>query len=275
MSRDFRKLLEAQWEQGKFLCVGLDSDFEKIPEAAHKEGMRETIVNFNRAIIDATRDLVCAYKPNTAFYESHGDEGWAALRETIQYMHDEAPDVPVILDAKRADIGNTNEGYATSAFDHLHADAITVQPYPGKEALQPFLDRKDKGVIVWCRTSNPGGSEFQDLLVNGVPLYKVVAEHVAKEWNGNGNCGLVVGATYPEELREVRAIVGDMPILIPGVGVQGGDIAKTVAAGKDSRGRGMIISVSRAVILASSGHDFAEAARSKAQELHGAIQKAL
>jgi len=273
--RTFRNLLDAQWKQGKFLCVGLDSDLEKIPETVRERGTRERIVAFNRAIIDATRDLVCAYKPNTAFYESHGDEGWSALRETIQYINDSAPDVPVILDAKRADIGNTNEGYVYSAFDHLHADAITVQPYPGKEALKPFLDRADKGVIVWCRTSNAGGSEFQDLLVDGVPLYKVVAEHVAKEWNTNGNCGLVVGATYPDELREVRSIVGDMPILIPGVGVQGGDLGKTVAAGKDAHGSGMIIAVSRAVIFASSGEDYAAAAHTKAQELHDAIRKAL
>lgn len=273
--RNFRQLLETQWEQGKFLCVGLDSDLEKIPESARAGGTQETIVNFNRAIIDATKDLVGAYKPNTAFYESHGDEGWNALRATIQYIRDQAPEVPVILDAKRADIGNTNEGYAASAFDHLHADAITVQPYPGKEALQPFLNRKEKGVIVWCRTSNEGGKEFQDLMIEGKPLYQVVAEHVAHRWNENGNCGLVVGATYPEELKEVRAIAGDMPILIPGVGVQGGDLGKTVAAGKDTRGRGMIISVSRALIFASDGEDFAKAARAKAQELHDAIMKAL
>jgi orotidine-5'-phosphate decarboxylase len=273
--RNFRKLLDAQWEQSKFLCVGLDSDLEKIPEAARKDGIRETIVNFNRAVVDATKDIVGAYKPNSAFYESYGHEGWSALSETIQYIHEQAPEVPVILDAKRGDIGNTNEGYAISAFDHLLADAITVQPYPGREALQPFLDRKEKGVIVLCRMSNPGAGEFQDLQIAGTPLYKIVAEHVAKEWNGNGNCALVVGATFPDELKEVREIIGDMPILIPGVGVQGGDIGKTVAAGKDSRGAGIIISVSRAIIFASSGADYADAARAKAQELHDAITKAL
>lgn len=273
--RNFRDLLEAKWAEKKFLCVGLDTDFERIPEAVRKESVRETIVAFNRAIVDATKDIVCAYKPNSAFYEAHGDEGWKALRETIQYILDQAPDVPVILDAKRGDIGSTNAGYITSAFDHLNADAITVQPYPGKEALQPFLDRKEKGIIIWCRTSNHGGGEFQDLKVGHEPLYKVVAEHVAKEWNGNGNCGLVVGATYPNELREVRAIAGDMPILIPGVGVQGGEIGKTVAAGKDPQGRGMIISVSRALIFASDKADFAEAARAKAEELYREIREAL
>ena len=273
--RNFRQLLEAQWEKGKFLCVGLDSDLDKIPPSAHIDGTRESIVYFNRAIVDATKDLVCSYKPNPAFYEAQGDEGWKALRETIQYIHEAAPDVAVILDAKRADIGNTNEAYAKSAFDHLHADAITVNPYPGREALLPFLERKDKGVIVWCRTSNGGAGEFQDLTVEGEPLYKTVARHVAEKWNENGNCALVVGATYPDELAEVRKIVGDMPILIPGIGAQSGDLEKTVKAGKDGRGRGIIIAASRAVIFASNGPNFAEAAREKATALHGAITKAL
>ena len=280
--RNFRDLLEVQWKQGKFLCVGLDSSLKKIPEAAQRGGTRETLVAFNRAIIDATRDIVGAYKPNIAFYEAHGDEGWNALRETIQYIHDAAPEVAVILDAKRADIGNTNLAYIESAFDHLRADAITVNPYPGKEALLPFLERKDNGVIVWCRTSNSGAGEFQDLMIGpstplgpSKPLYKIVAEHVAQEWNANGNCGLVVGATYPEELREVRAIVGDMPILIPAIGAQNGDLEKTVQAGKDSRGKGMIISVSRAVLFASDGPDFAKAAGEKAKELHQAILRSV
>jgi orotidine-5'-phosphate decarboxylase len=273
--RNFRKLLEAQWEQGKFLCVGLDSDFEKIPDAARREGTRETIVNFNRAIIDATHDLVCAFKVNPAFYEAHGDEGWKALRETIQYIHEAAPEVPVIFDAKRADIGNSNNGYVESAFDHLRADAVTVHPYFGSEAIEPFLARKEKGIIILCRSSNAGAGEIQDLQVGGEPLYKIVARLTAEKWNANGNCCVMVGATYPEELREVRGIVGDMPILIPGVGTQNGDLAKTVRAAKDSRGCGMIISVSRALIFASSGEDFAKAARVKAQELHSAITKAL
>ena len=197
--RNFRELLEAQWEQGKFLCVGLDSEYEKIPEAARQGGVGETIVAFNRAIIDATKDIVCAYKPNSAFYEAHGDEGCKAMRATIQYIREVAPQVPVILDSKRADIGNTNNGYVASAFDHLHADAITVNPYPGREALLPFLERKEKGVIVWCRTSNNGAGEFQDLLIDGEPLYKIVARHVAEKWNENGNCALVVVRTLDDE----------------------------------------------------------------------------
>ena len=265
------------------MCVGLDSDFERIPEAIRQAGVGETMVAFNRAIIDATKDLVCAYKPNSAFYEAHGDEGWRALRETIQYINDTVPEIPVILDAKRADIGNTNNGYVRSAFDHLHADAITVHPYFGSDALSAFFERRDKGIIVLCRSSNPNSGEIQSLEVRGPstslgasePLYQVIARMIAGPWNANGNCAIMVGATQLDELQEVRKIVGDMPILIPGIGVQGGDLEKTVAAAKDSRGKGMIISASRAVIFASGGNDFAEAARERATALHGAIQKSL
>ena len=273
--RNFRKLLEAQWEQGKFLCVGLDSDLEKIPESARAGGTRETMVAFNRSLVDATKDTVGAYKLNSAFYEARGDEGWKALRESIQYILDTAPEIPVILDAKRGDVDNTNIAYAQAVFDHLHADAVTVQPYQGGKALAPFLERKEKGIIVWCRTSNDGAGEFQDLKVDGQPLHEIVASHVAKEWNKNNNCALVVGATYPEELREIRKIVGGMPILIPGVGTQNGDLQKTVAAGKSSTGRGILINASRSIIFASSGKDFAEEARKKSQALHAAIKEAL
>lgn len=245
--RNFRELLKAQWSRGNFVCVGLDSEFSKIPEFARRSGnecdvsVANTIVEFNHAIVEATKDLVCAYKPNTAFYEAHGAEGIEALHRTIADIHAIAPDVPVILDAKRADIGNTNAGYVDAAFGFLQADAITVHPYLGAEALQPFLAQAEKGVIVLCRTSNPGAGEFQDLSVNGEPLYRFVARRVANEWNKCGNCALVVGATYPDELREVRGLVGDMPILIPGIGAQGGDLERTVSAGKDSRGQGMIV----------------------------------
>ena len=261
------------------LCVGLDPVIDKIPDSARPSvghgGPRESIVAFNRAIIDATHDLVCAYKPNSAFYEAHGDEGFAALRETIFYIREVAPGVPVILDAKRGDIGNTNDGYVGAAFGYLSADAITVHPYLGKDALQPLLDHAEKGIIVLCRTSNAGAGEFQDLQIDGEPLYQIVAKRVASDWNTNGNCGLVVGATYPEELRAVREIAEDMPILIPGIGAQNGDLTACVKAGKDKKGAGMIIAASRAVIYASSGKDFAEAARSKTEELHGAITAAL
>ena len=213
-------------------------------------------------IIDATANLVCAYKPNSAFYERYGEAGIRALSRTISYSQKNFPHIPIILDAKRADIGSTNTGYVLSAFDQLGVDAITVHPYLGKEALAPFLERKDKGIIVLAKTSNLGSGEFQDLLVgeDQEPLYQVVARNVAQNWNSNGNCGLVVGATYPAELRRVREIVGDIPLLIPGIGAQGGDVAATVAAGRDSRGWGMIINSSRGIIYASRGDDFAQAA---------------
>jgi len=273
--RNFRELLEAQWERGKFLCVGLDPDYEKIPEPGRKGSVHDTIISFNRAIIDATKDIVCSYKPNAAFYEVYGDEGMDVLRETIQYAHDQAPDVPIVYDAKRGDIGNTNEYYARAAFDHLNADAITLHPYTGSEGLAAFLARPDKGLFILCRTSNPGAREFQDLIVEGEPLYARVASTVAQKWNAAGNCGLVVGATYPDEIKAIRAIAPNLPFLIPGTGTQGGDLEKSVAAGKDAKGRGFIISTSRAIIFASSGADYIEAMKAKAQEFDGAIRKAL
>lgn len=273
--RNFRDLLEAKWEEKKFLCVGLDSDLEKIPETAQKENTRETIVAFNRAIVDATKDLVCAYKPNPAFYEARGDEGVSALRETIAYISDVALDVPVILDAKRGDIANTNEQYAQAAFQYLRADAITVQPYLGRESLEPFYKRHDKGVIVLCHTSNPGADEIQSLLLGKEPLYKVVARLAATTWNGYSNSCVMVGATYPEKLGEVRAIVGDMPILVAGIGAQNGDLEKTIKNGIDSRKRGLIVNASRSIIFASKGADFATVAREQAEKLHDGIVRVL
>ncbi len=273
--RNFRVLLDTKWGEGKMLCVGLDPDLGKIPASVGGNGPRERIVAFNRGIIDATHDLVCAFKLNSAFYEAHGDQGFAALRETVFYIRNAAPDVPVILDAKRGDIGNTNDAYAEAVFGYLSVDAITMHPYLGKDALQPMLDRSDKGIFVLCRTSNAGAGEFQDLAVEGKPLYQVVAQHVASAWNTNGNCGLVVGATYPDELKMVRQIAPELPILIPGIGAQNGDIAECVVACRDSHGRGMIIAVSRSIIFASGNEDFAEVAGKKAQKLHGAITATL
>ncbi|MCE9541838.1 orotidine-5'-phosphate decarboxylase [Candidatus Kaiserbacteria bacterium] len=275
MERNFRDLLEAQWDAGKFLSVGLDSDFSKIPASARVEGVRETLVNFNVAIVNATRAVAGSYKLNSAFYEAHGELGWTALQETVEYIHGELPDMPVILDAKRADIGNTNDGYVQALFERLNADAVTVHPYLGGEALAPFLKNPEKGVFVLCRTSNPGAGEFQDLESGGKPLYMHVAERVRDGWNANKNCGLVVGATYPEEMKKIRAVADDMPFLIPGIGAQGGDLEKTVASGRDSRGKGFVIAASRAIIFASGGDDFAEVAGAKAAELSTAIQAAL
>jgi orotidine-5'-phosphate decarboxylase len=270
----FLSKLEYCWQQGNFVCVGLDSDYEQLPIAVKQSGsVEEALFVFNREIIDATHDLVCAYKPNAAFYEAQGEAGLRALMRTVYYIRETYLTIPVILDAKRADIGSTNAGYVSAAFDRLGVDAITVHPYLGKEALAPFLARKEKGIIVLAKTSNPGSGEFQDMLVGEArePLYQVVARHVAQSWNENGNCAVVVGATYPAELQRVRAIVGDMPILIPGIGVQGGEIAATVSAGKDSRGWGMIINSSRGIIYASRSEDFAEAARRAVEELKGEV----
>ncbi len=274
---NFKQKLEKLWEKNKFLCVGLDPDFAKIPEhlKSPSKNISDIIFEFNQVIVDATHDLVCAYKPQIAYFEQHGLKGWKALEKTVIYIKENYPDIPIILDAKRADIGSTNLSYAKAYFDLLNVDALTVHPYLGKEAIQPLLDYKDKGIIVLVRTSNPGAGELQDLETQGKKLYQVLAEKVAKKWNSNGNCCIVVGATYPKELAEVRKIVGDLPILIPGIGAQGGDIEATVKAGKDSRGWGMIISSSRGIIFASSGEDFAVAARKEAQKITDEIQKYL
>ena len=290
----FMQRLRKRWEQGQtLLCVGLDTELERLPKAVRggHTGMlaldsgrdddqaEEALLTFNRGIVDATADLVCAYKPNAAFYEAHGPAGYRALIRTIAYIHQRYPDVPVILDAKRGDIGSTSSAYARAAFDVCGADAITLQPYLGHEALAPFLERADRGAFILCRTSNPGAGEFQDMRVSGdhdsnagrqssnEPLYLRLAQQVASVWNVQGNCGLVVGATYPAELRRVRAQVGDLPLLVPGVGSQGGSLEATIGAGLDSRGHGLVISVSRAVLYASDGLDFAAAARREAQRL--------
>ncbi|MDP2735099.1 MAG: orotidine-5'-phosphate decarboxylase [bacterium] len=272
-TRHFGELLAAR--KGFSVCVGLDSDHAKLPTEIEQmcgwkaPGKQQRW--FTQAIVDATADLVLAFKPNIAFYEAHGPSGFTALRDIIRYSQSRHPDVPVILDAKRTDIGNTNRGYVQSAFEYFRADAVTVNPYFGAEALAPFLEREDKGVFVLCRTSNPGAGEFQDLHVGGQPLYKLVAYRVADSWNRKRNCGLVMGATYPDELREVRELVGDdMPILVPGVGTQGGDLEKTVAAGR----RNLIINSGSAILFASGGADFAGAARAATQKLHREIQAA-
>jgi len=231
-------------KNNSLLCVGLDQgEFE-----------------FNKKIINQTHDLVCAYKPNFAFYEALGVKGWENLKKTVEYIQRYHSGVVTIADAKRADIGNTNLGYVTAIFDEMKFDAVTVNPYFGREALQPFLDRKDKGIIVLCKTSNPGSNEFQDL------VWQKVAENVAKKWNINNNCLLVVGATYPRELKQVRQIVGEMTLLVPGIGVQGGDVEKTVKAGLNSHKAGMIINSSRGII-------FSENPRLEAQNLREEINK--
>ncbi len=278
-ARRFRTLLEARWDRRCFVCVGLDPDPARLPAAVRaqaaarheRSAAARATLEFCTAIVRATADFACAYKPNAAFFEALGADGAWALGELTTRIRETAPEVPVIYDAKRGDIGTTNVGYVEEAFGRLDADAITLHPYLGREALSPFLERSDKGCIILCRTSNAGAGEFQDLLVEGRPLYQIVAERVATAWNAHGNCSLVVGATYPRELAAVRHIVGDMPILIPGIGAQGGDLARSVAAGRDDRGRGMMVSASRAIIFASGGEDFAAAARREAARLHDDI----
>lgn len=259
---------------GHHLCVGLDTALSRLPDAFMRSSPAEVrVIAYNEAIVDATADLVAAYKPNIAFYEALGAPGLEALAATISHIARVAPEVPVILDAKRADIDSTNEGYVTAAFDELGAHAITVHPYLGGVALAPFLERESKGVFVLVRTSNRGAGELQDLLVDGIPLYRHVARRVANHWNGADNCGLVVGATYPDELAAVRADVPSaMPILIPGIGAQGGDLDAVVQANVAAGSNAYLINASRSVIFANSPDgDFGAAARSEVQRLNTAI----
>jgi orotidine-5'-phosphate decarboxylase len=266
----FTQALAAAWEKNdSLLCVGLDPEIERFPP--HIAASPSPIFQFNKAIIDATHDLVCAYKPQFAHYAAYEAED--ALERTIEYVHRTYPGIPVILDGKRGDVGNTAERYAIEAFERYGADAVTVNPYLGGDSLEPFLRHADKGVVILCRTSNPGAHDLQDLEVGGRRLYQVVAELAATRWNGNGNCALVVGATYPRELAEVRRIVGEMPLLLPGVGAQGADVAQAVENGQTANGTGLMVSASRAILYGSqrAGADFALAARGAAEALRAEI----
>jgi orotidine-5'-phosphate decarboxylase len=241
--------------------VGLDPDPAKLPSGL--QGMPQAVFEFNRAIIDATHDLVCAYKPQIAYFAAQSAED--QLLKTMEYLRTQYPHIPIILDAKRGDIGSTAEQYAVEAFVRYGADAVTVNPYMGTDSITPFTSYQDKGVVILCRTSNVGAKDLQDLQINGEPLYVHLARKVANDWNSHGNCLLVVGATWPEQMRQIRAVVGDMPFLVPGIGAQGGDVKAMVTAGKTRDGTGLIVNSSRAVLYASSGADFAQAARAVAQ----------
>ena len=271
----FNQQLQSAWaSQGSMLCVGFDPDPKRLPLPI--QGNAEGIYEFCREIADATADLVCAFKPQFAYFASQRAE--AQLEKLIKHLKDKYPHIPVILDSKRGDIGSTADHYALEAFDRYGADAVTVNPYMGFDTIEPYLKHAGKGVIVLCRTSNPGGSDLQFLNVapNGEPLYLHVAKLAAQQWNSPDQISLVVGATFPEEIAKVRAIVGDMPLLIPGIGAQGGDIDATVSAGKitGKPGAGMIINSSRAILYASSGADFAEAARVVAMSTRDALRAA-
>jgi orotidine-5'-phosphate decarboxylase len=269
---NFINKLTAAWTSNdSLLCVGLDPDIARFP--AHLRNRPDAIVDFCKAIIDATADLACAFKPQIAYFAALGAE--TQLEAICRYLRDTYPHIPLILDAKRGDIGATAHQYAREAFDRYGADAVTVNPYMGFDSVEPYLEWSDRGVIVLCRTSNPGGSDLQFLDVGGVPLYQHVARLVAEKWNRNGQCALVVGATFPDELAQVRAIVGDMPLLVPGVGAQGGDIEATVRAGRTANGTGMMINSSRAILYAApeGNEDFAAAARRVALETREAINR--
>ena len=275
-SNTFNQKLQSAWaSQGSMLCVGFDPDPKRLPQSL--QGKPEGIFEFCRDIADATADLVCAFKPQFAYFASQRAE--AQLEKLIKHLKETYPHIPVILDSKRGDIGSTADHYAMEVFERYGADAVTVSPYMGFDTIEPYLKHTGKGVIVLCRTSNPGGSDLQFLNVSpdGQPLYLHVAKLAAQQWNSSGQIGLVVGATFPEEIAKVRAIVGDMPLLIPGIGAQGGDIDATVKAGAiaNKPGTGMIINSSRAILYASSDSDFAQAARTAAINTRDALRAAV
>ncbi len=271
----FYSRLNAAWvANDSLLCVGLDPDLVKIPQTLRdtsKDGV-DQIETFCKQIVDATGDLVCAFKPQIAYFAAYGAE--KQLENICAYIRQQFPDVVLILDAKRGDIGDTANLYAREAFVRYGADAVTVNPYLGTDSLSPFLATPDKGTIVLCRTSNAGSSEFQSLTTDGEPLYLRVARTAADSWRTIGECALVVGATFPNELARVRAIVGDMPILVPGIGAQGGDIASVVNAGRDTNSRGLIVNSSRAILYADSSNSFAESARKVAIESRDELNRA-
>jgi orotidine-5'-phosphate decarboxylase len=266
MSMPFaERLRQAHETSGSLVCVGLDPDLEKIPSDLARQP--EPFLAFNRRIVDATADLAAAYKPQIAFYSALGKE--AALVASIAYIRDRAPHALVILDAKRNDIGNTAAAYAGEAFDRYGADAVTVNPYMGEDSVRPFLARPERGAILLCRTSNPGARDFQDLLIDGLPLYRRVAERADRDWNSRRNLMLVVGATYPAEMAELRRAHPSLGFLVPGIGAQGGDLDRTLAAGLDERGAGLLINSSRGIIYAGGGS--ADAIRAAAIDLHAGI----
>ncbi len=266
----FTQMLAAAWQKNNsLLCVGLDPDPAKFP--AQLKGRDDAIFEFCAAIVDATADLVCSFKPQIAYFATRRAED--QLEALIAHIHEKHPGIPVILDSKRGDIGSTAEQYAIEAFERYKADAVTVNPYMGRDSVDPYLAYPDKGVILLCRTSNPGGSDLQFLETNGEKLYERVARLASQEWNTSGQISLVVGATFPAEIARVREIVGDVPLLVPGIGAQGGDIEATVKAGCTQNATGLMINSSRAILYAGKDEGFAAAARKVAQETRDAINQ--
>ncbi len=268
--------LRARWQQADSLvCVGLDPDPAKFPDAFVDD--EDALFSFCRDIVDATAAYACAFKPQIAYFAAHNG-GEAALQRLVAHINGAHPDVPVILDAKRGDIGSTAAQYAVEAFERYGADAVTLNPYMGRDSADPFLQYNDRGCVFLCHTSNPGARDFQELTVpdgsgGGEPLYQRIARTIAGAWNADGNCALVVGATFPEELKVIRGIVGDMPLLIPGIGAQGGDIEAVVRNGRTADGTGLVINSSRGILYASSGAGYAEAAADAARDLRDAINR--
>ena len=268
---NFTDKLAARWrDTNSLLCVGLDPDPTRFP--AHLREADDAIFEFCKAIVDATADLVCAFKPQIAYFAAHNG-GESALQRLVAHINAVHPDVPVVLDAKRGDIGSTAEQYVAEAFDRFGADAVTLNPYMGRDSAEPFLRRTDRGCIFLCHTSNPGARDFQELDGGGRPLYQHIASTIARDWNGAGNCALVVGATYPAELRVIRDLVGDMPLLIPGVGAQGGDVEAVVRNGATADGTGLMINSSRGILYASEREDYAAAAGETAASLRDSINR--
>lgn len=255
------KLDQATQQNSSLLCVGLDTDPTKLPASARQQA--NPVLYFNQQIIDATADLACCYKPNFAFYGALGADGWQTLKATIEHV---PAHIPVLVDAKVGDIGNTATQYARMFFEELGADALTVTPYMGEDCVKPFLAYEDHTTFLVCLTSNKGAEDFEKKTMGERPLYEhVIAK--AQEWTTAGNCGLVIGATQPEHFAHVRTLAPDMPLLIPGVGAQGGSAEEAVKNGQDQRGAGILINSSRGIIFASDGDDFAAAARAAALEL--------
>lgn len=268
----FLQKLEASIEKNNsLLCIGLDPSLNKIPEHLKQEEFPLTA--FNKSLIARTADAVCCYKLQIAHYSALGIPGIQQSMQTIHFLQSNHPNLPIILDAKRADIGSTASEYAKEAFDVFRVDAVTVNPYFGLDSLIPFLERTEKGIIVLCRTSNPSAKDFQDLKIEGKPLYVKVAEK-AIEWNKKyKNCLMVIGATYPDELKVIRDLTPDMFFLVPGIGAQGGDLEKTLESGLRKDKSGLLIHSSRGIIYASNTEDFAEAARREATKLRDQINK--
>ena len=267
MNPVLHKLKRRAESTGTLLCVGLDPDLGKLPRRFRDKD--DPQFAFNRWIIEQTYTFALAYKLNTAFYEARGTRGIDELHRTLELLHSDHPSVVTVCDSKRADIGNTNLGYAHFAFDWLRCDAITLHPYLGREALAPFLEREDKASIILCRTSNPGAGELQDLQCNGRPLWQIVAEKVSAEWNERGNCMLVVGATYPDEMRIIRSLAPEITLLVPGLGAQGGDAAAVVAAGLDASGSGLLLNSSRGIIFSDDPGAAARALRDEINTARG------